>query len=136
MSTLKHRRLFLLLMTFILVVGSVAIPVSAANTENDNTTILRISNRINQKISANSIIAIEDWFYLDVGDTVVFNCTYTPKNSNLDFGVVNSDGVFYSVNCSNGNINKSISIEIRDQYTLAIRNNESYAVTVTGTVKY
>lgn len=133
---MRRKRLWSLLLACVLVLGCSAVPVGAIDTADDNAPILRVSNRINQSISANSIVAIEDWFYLDVGDTVGFNCTYSPKSASIDFGIVSPNGVFQHLNCTSGSFDKSIKISQTGQYTLAIRNNESYAVTVTGTIRY
>ena len=64
------------------------------------------------------------------------NCTYTPKSASVDFGFIAPDGLFYSLNSTSGSIDKSIKVNQTGAYTLAIRNNENYAVTVSGTVKY
>lgn len=70
------------------------------------------------------------------GDTISYNCTYTPKSASVDFGFIAPNGLFYSIKCTSGSVNESIEVNQTGQYTLAIRNNASYTVTVTGTVKY
>ena len=133
---MKFKRFWSILLSCILVLSCIAVPVGAVEAPTNNMPILRVSGRINQTISANSIASMSDSFSLDVGDIVKYDCTYTPKSASVDFGVIAPDGLFYSLNSTSGSINKSISVTQRGQYTLAIRNNASYAVTVTGTVKY
>ena len=108
-------------------------PVSAIEAPDEDLPILRVSERIDQSISANSIAAMEEWFSLDKGDTVSFDCTYTPKSASVDFGIVDSNNIFHYVNYTSGSVSKSIRVTEAGQYKLAIRNNESYSITVTGT---
>ena len=65
---------------------------------------------------------------------LLFGCSFVPaaaaEPSNCDAVIARS------TECTSGSIYKSIKIDEADRYTLAIRNNASYAVTVTGTVRY
>lgn len=113
--------------------------VSAAATDvssPEDPVVARVSGRLDHKISANTIVAITEWFSLEDGDIIKYDCTYTPASASMDFGFFAPDGLFYSLNTTSGSINKSIQVNQTGQYRLAIRNNEDYAVTVTGTVKY
>ena len=56
--------------------------------------------------------------------------------ASVDFGLIDSDGVFYPVRGSNGSINQTIRIDLRGTYTFAVRNNSSYKVSVSGFVNY
>ena len=111
-------------------------PISAAEPHEESFSISRVSGRLSETIPAKNIAYFGDSFSLDKDETVAYNCTYTPKSASVDFGFIAPDGLFYSLNSTSGSINKSIKVTQRGQYTLAIRNNESYAVTVTGTVRY
>ncbi len=73
---------------------------------------------------------------MDKGERITYTCVYTPKSASVDFGYVDADGFFHKINSTNGSIDETIEIEELGQYRLAIRNNDSRAVTVTGTVKY
>lgn len=96
----------------------------------------RVSISLNHEISANTIAPVEDWFYASSRDTITYNCTYTPKSASVDFGYIDTNSVFHYLNCTSGSINKSFEFSQRGQYRLAIRNNASYPVVVSGTVKY
>ena len=96
----------------------------------------RVTGRLNHSLPASIITPIGQSISLDKGETITYNCTYTPKSASVDFGYIDSDSVFCCLSCTTGSINKSIKIEEPGQYTLAIRNNESYSVRVTGTVRY
>lgn len=112
------------------------LPASAIEVSINPSAISRVSGRLNQNIPAKTIAYMGDEFSLVSGDIVSYNCAYTPKSASVDFGFVAPDGLFYSLNSTSGSINKSIKVSQTGMFTLAIRNNASYAVTVTGTVKY
>lgn len=127
------RRLFGALLACSLVLGCSALPVGAAE---NPPGILRISERFNTTLPANSITYMTDGISLAAGDTIKYDCTYSPKSASVDFGYVGPDGKFHYLNCTNGSINKTFEVSSTGIYTLAIWNNASYTVTVTGTLKY
>lgn len=102
----------------------------------DSGPVSRAAGTVNTRISANSYITIDPSISLAENETVTFNCTYSPKTSSVDFGVIAPDGLFYGISGTNGSINQSLRVNQRGSYTLAIVNNSSYAVTVTGEVTY
>ena len=61
---------------------------------------------------------------------------YSPENASLDFGLVDSNEKFHYINVTTGSIDKTIEIPENGDYTLAIRNNSSKSVKVTGVVRY
>lgn len=121
-----------------LLFGCSFISVEAADVDApaSNSVISRVSGRLNYSLPSDGITLITQPFSAAKGDTIKYDCTYTPKSASVDFGFIAPDGLFYSLNSTSGSINKSIEVSQTGQFTLAIRNNESYAVTVTGTVKY
>lgn len=119
-----------------LVLGCFAMPVSAANIPESDCIMPLASGSFRHTLSKNSVVPFDAEFFLDIDETVSYDCTYTPKSASLDFGVIAPDGLFYSLNCTSGSINKSLRVTQAGSYTLAIRNNENYAVTVSGTVRY
>ena len=133
---MKFKRLILVPLFCLLLLGSSFVPTMATDISSNSTVILRASGRLDHSFSANSITPLGQQFSLDMDEIVAFNCTYTPKSASVDFGIIDSDGIFYYLTSTSGSINSSIRIESSDQYILAIRNNASYAVTVTGTVRY
>ena len=133
---MKIRRFWTFLLVCVLMFGCSAISIKAVDTTDDNMPILRVAGKLNQSIPANSTVTMAEGFYLTTGDSIKYDCTYTPKSSSVDFGYIAPNGLFYSLNSTSGSINKSIIVGQTGQFTLAIRNNESYAVIVTGTVRY
>lgn len=112
------------------------IPTIAIETPDNSIIMPRVSGRLNYTFAANATTFVGESFSAAKGDTIKYDCTYIPKSASVDFGFIAPDGLFYSIKCTSGSINKSIELSQTGQHTLAIRNNEDYAVTVTGTVKY
>lgn len=135
---MRYKRFISSLLACMLLFGCYLIPTEAVNADTfiNSGVPLRVSGRLNHKLPANEIILITQSFSAEKGDTIKYDCTYTPKSASVDFGFIAPDDLFYSIKCTSGSINKTIELDVTGQYTLAIRNNESYAVTVTGTVKY
>ncbi len=135
-ESMRLRKLLASFLVCTLILGCSTIFAGAAEVSSIPVISARITTSLNHEISANTIVPINDWFYMNAGDTITYNCTYTPKSANVDFGCIDADGVFYYLNCTNGSINKSIEASQRGQYMLAIRNNSSRTIIVTGSVKY
>lgn len=112
------------------------VPAGAAEIPGSDIVMPRVAGSLNNSFPAKLISPITQPFSAAKGDTIKYDCTYTPKSSSVDFGYIDSDNVFHYLNYTGGSVNQSFEIARSGQYTLAIRNNESYAVTVTGTVKY
>lgn len=134
---MKTKQLFGLLLSCLFVLGYLATPAEAAMTTDTKaeTVITRATGRIDESIPGNTIMTLAE-VSLDNGETVTYNCTYTPRDTNVKFGVIALDGLFYGLSGSNGSINKGICVEQRGTYTLAIWNKSDEAVTVKGTINY
>lgn len=130
---MRIRRLLGTLMACIILSCSTAVWVAAAG---DDTITPAASNSVNQRIPAGTIVVVREKISLDTGETVTFECDYLPKIASVDFGVIDGNNRFYKVTCTTGSINRSIEITQRGQYSLAIRNNASYEITVVGEIHY
>ncbi len=108
----------------------------AAEVSGEVVVSSRASGSLDIQVSANTIGYVGDWFYASSGDTIKYDCTYTPKSASVDFGYIDVDGVFHYLNCTSGSINKSIEVDQRGQYRLVIRNNSPRSIILTGSVKY
>lgn len=133
---MRLRRLGAALLTCLVIFSFAALPASAVSVPGDTAVVTRAGGRVNHTIPKNSIIPIGTEFYLEKGDKITFDCTYTPKSASVDFGYIDSDYAFQYLNCTSGSIYKALEATKSGQYTIAIRNNEDYAVTVKGTIKY
>lgn len=118
-------------------------PAGAANyasitetTALSETYTARAAGSFDITVSAGKILVIGDSISLEQGDTVTFDCTYSPKSADIDIGLIASNGAFYHASGSSGSINKSIRISKRGSYSVAVRNNSSSSVTVTGIINY
>lgn len=130
-----YKRLAASLLACMLFLSVSLVPTAAAEVTNSDIVISRSTGRLNHSLPTGITLITQALPYVK-GDTIKYDCTYTPKSASVDFGFIAPDGLFYSLNSTSGSINKSIEVSQTGQFTLAIRNNESYAVTVTGTVKY
>lgn len=103
----------------------------------DDGIVERAFATVKVNIPANTIAkAKEDTFYLEVGETVKINCSYSPDIASVDFGLIAPDGYFYYERVTNGSINKTIKVNQHGEYILAVRNNSSDTVRVLGFVNY
>lgn len=98
--------------------------------------MLCASGQFSVMIPGKKIVGAVMDFSLDAGERVTINASYFPTNASVDFGLVDSEGIFHYVSASNGTVNQTIRISERGRYTLAIRNNSSYTVNVSGFVTY
>ncbi|MCI8551386.1 MAG: hypothetical protein HFF56_00075 [Lawsonibacter sp.] len=130
------RKLAVSLMICVMIFSSSTGFATAAEIPGENLITPKVSGTVDHQVSAKAITPINDWFYASSGNSISYDCTYTPSSASVDFGVIAPDGLFYSVNCTNGTIKQSIRIDQSGQCMLAIRNNASYDVVVSGTVKY
>lgn len=135
---MKTRRFLSLLLSFLLVAGSLALPAGAVVTTEpmEETAITRATGQFEASIPANTLKTVGDSFILDSGDIVSYDCSYTPRDASMKFGYIAPDGRFYYLRGSNGRIDKGIQVSLRGTYTLAIKNESNSAVSVWGTVNY
>lgn len=118
--------------------GILAMPARAVVTSGSTseTVITRATGRFEITIPANSCMTMDDSFILDSGDTVSYDCSYTPRDASVKFGYIAPDGRFYYLSGSNGRIDKGIRVSQSGTYTLAIWNESNEAVSVWGRVNY
>lgn len=96
----------------------------------------RATSSVNWNIDPRSTKQATTSFSLEAEETVTINCSYSPSSASVDFGLIAPDNRFYYLSGSNGSFNETLQVTQRGQYYLAIRNNSSNTVTVTGFVNY
>lgn len=135
---MKTRRFLSLLLSFLLVAGSLALPAGAVVTTEpmEETAITRATGQFEASIPANTLKTVGDSFILDSGDIVSYDCSYTPRDASMKFGYIAPDGRFYYLRGSNGSIDKGIQVSAYGTYTLVIKNESDTAVYVWGRVNY
>lgn len=88
------------------------------------------------EIPANTSSKASSSFPLEIGEVVTIKATYSPFSASVDFGLIAPDGLFYGLNTNNGVFDKAIEVNQRGYYTLAVRNNSSETISVSGYVNY
>ena len=131
------RRFFSVLFAGILIAGSLAMPAGVIDyREPDTQAIVRATDQFEETISAHAIMILGASVSLDRGETVSYDCSYTPRDANVMFGYIGPDGLFYGLSGYKGSIDRGIRVNQRGTYTLAIWNESDEPVTVKGTVNY
>lgn len=102
----------------------------------ENTILPRITYSINDNIPPHSIHISGEKMSLVPRQIVTINCSYVPSAASVDFGVIAPDGYFYFLNVEGGSINRSIRVNQSGNYAVAVRNNSSNTIYVTGFVDY
>ncbi len=140
---MQMRRMICAAFACILAVGTLAIPASAIETVSNNPKKFTINqaipvatNSFSMSIPANTKSLANSSFSLMAGETVTIKASYAPFDASVDFGLVDSEGVFHYINITSGSIDKTIQINKSGKYTLQVRNNSDGEVKVSGFVNY
>lgn len=122
----------------VIAISCFGLNVKAISTEINTvySSIERASGRFSMDIPGNTIAVTDSDFPLEVGETVTINAAYSPRSASVDFGLIAPDGLFYPFRAENGSFNKTIEVDQRGYYHLAVRNNSGNAVVVSGFVTY
>ncbi|MDE6455492.1 MAG: hypothetical protein K2L38_06240 [Dysosmobacter sp.] len=100
----------------------------------DVESVERFTGRFSMNVSANKRSTADSSFFMDVEQSVTISASYTPRTASVDFGLIGPDERFYYQNTAKGLIEVTFDIIERGNYTLAIRNNSSYEINVSGHV--
>ena len=66
----------------------------------------------------------------------IYNCTYSPRTADVDFGLITPRGTFVFVEGEDGSCNQTIQVSQTGDYYFAVRNNSSNDVEVLGYAYY
>lgn len=131
------KRLFCMLLACVAMIGCLGIKASAIQTVEEATPALeRASGRFSMDAYKNEVATADTDFPLEIGETVTINAVYTPRSASVDFGLIAPDGLFYPFRAENGRFDKTIEVDQRGYYTLAVRNNSDFDISVSGFVTY
>ena len=134
---MKAKKLLVVLIVCAFIMGCLSISAGAVEAYSTNSQpIMRSTRRLDLTIPAGSLMLLDESISLDAGEIVTYKCTYTPRDTDIEFGVIAPDGYFYGLSGSNGSIYKGIRVSEPGSYTLAIWNESDETVTVKGTVNY
>ena len=98
--------------------------------------VARATGRFSQDIPANTIVQTSVKLPLERGETVTIRAVYSPESADVDFGLVDPDGLFHYINVTDGSVDTSIEVDQRGTYTFAICNNSSFSISVSGYINY
>lgn len=135
---MKMRKCLGLALALSIAVGSFGAPTMAAETQSHRepiSVIQKTAGRFNETVSAGKTKKLGSAFSLAGGETVTFNATYSPRSASVDFGVVDSNNVFFYITATNGSVDGGVTVTANGYYTPAIRNNSSSSISVSGTVE-
>lgn len=112
--------------------------VAAAKEVNNVAELISVyaSGRFSMEVAAKTTIKANTSFPLEIGEVVTIKASYSPFNASVDFGLIAPDGLFYGLNTTTGSFDKPIKVTQRGYYTLAVRNNSSDVIHVSGYVNY
>lgn len=126
-----------MLLVCVAVIGCLGMEASAIQTVDEAAPALeRASGKFSMDVYKNEVVTADTDFPLEIGETVTINAVYTPRSASVDFGLIAPDGLFYPFRAENGSFNKTIEVDQRGYYTLAVRNNSAINVSVSGFVTY
>jgi len=140
---MRWKRVIYMALACMLIFGTISVPAGASEIENADSESFRMSlsttrdaKSFNMSIPAKSSALADSSFLMAAGENVTIKASYLPFGASMDFGLVDSDGVFHYFNATSGSIDKAIQIDESGSYTLKIRNNSNQEVKVSGFVKY
>ena len=131
-----NKRLCLVLAYIVIFECFAVLPVEAKNRAYVDEAEVRATGKFDFEIAANTLMKASTSFPMEYGETVTITAVYSPQSASMDFGLIDADGIFYSFRAAGGSFDKIIKIDKRGHYSLAIRNNSSYNVSVSGFVNY
>ncbi len=134
------KKMMCMILVCMLTVGTITIPAQATETAilpSDTLIVnLRATRDFDVTIPAKTKVITSNILSLAAGETVTIKASYYPFSASVDFGLVDSDGVFYCINVTGGSIDETIQVNESGSYRLQIRNNANVEVEVSGFVNY
>lgn len=135
---MQFRRVSFLFMVCIILTGCLTINAGAieVGTSEYDTPVSKASGQFNMDIPGNAFFTADTAFPLEAGETVSINAVYSPRYASVDFGLIAPNGLFYPVEAQKGSFDATIEVNQRGYYTLAVRNNSNFDISVSGFVTY
>lgn len=135
---MKIKKFFCLMLALVVVVSCFGVSAVAAEVApyDDDFLTVRATGKFDMEVPANSAVKADSSFPLEVGEVVTIKATYSPFSASVDFGLIAPDGLFYGLNTTTGSFDEAIKVSQRGHYYLAVRNNSSEKISVSGYVNY
>ena len=130
------RKIVCMVLACVVIMGNLCISAAAAGEYTESSVGILASGSFNMSVSPNGKSQADKTFPLEAGETVRIYATYSPDDASVDFGLIDPDGIFHYFNVTDGTIDKTIEIAERGNYRLAVKNNSSKTVKISGFVKY
>lgn len=135
---MRLKRIFPMVLVFAIVVSCFGVSASATGQDTQGTGEYTVyaTGKFNMDVPGNTTVKANSSFPLEVGEIVTIKATYSPFSASVDFGLIAPDGLFYGLNTKTGSFDRAIEVNQRGYYTLAVRNNSSETIHVSGHVNY
>lgn len=133
---MKPKRLICIVLIIAAIMCSSPVSTMAAGGNSSDNAGVYATRSIRFDIQPNAGAVSSSIMPLEVGETVVITAGYTPFSASLEVGIVDSNGQFYYTTFTGGNVDLEIVITKRGDYRLAVYNNSSTLVSLSGYVNY
>lgn len=135
---MRMKRALSVILACVVAVSCFCMTAMAVKTDTQEMTkiVMRATGRFSMDVPGNTAVKANSSFPLEAGETVTIKASYSPFSASVDFGLIAPDGMFYSLNTSNGSFNETIEVDQRGNYTFAVRNNSTQTINVSGYVNY
>ena len=134
---MKLRKIVTSLLMLVVTVSCCKVSTYAAELPDQRAfSFMRATGHFDMEVPGNSTVKADKEFPLEIGETVAINAVYSPQTASVDFGLLAPDGLFYSLNATDGSFDEVIAVDQRGNYTLVVRNSSDYSINVSGYVNY
>lgn len=134
---MKLRKIVTSLLMLVVTVSCCTVSTYAAELPDQRAvSFMRATGHFDMEVPGNSTVKADKEFPLEIGETVAINAVYSPQTASVDFGLLAPDGLFYSLNATDGSFDEVIAVDQRGNYTLVVRNSSDYSINVSGYVNY
>lgn len=134
---INMKKLLCVMLTCMVAVSGFMPSVEAVSAELEDVELVeREANQFRVTIPGNTLYVASSSFFMNAEQSVTINASYSLKTASVDFGLIGPDERFYYQNTAKGLIEVTFDIIERGNYTLAIRNNSSYEINVSGQINH
>lgn len=134
---MKLKKFLCMMLTLVVFTSCFGVSAAAATAPGSDAPITVLATgKFDMDVAGNTAVKAGSSFPLEVGEVVTIKATYSPFSASVDFGLIAPDGLFHGLNTTTGSFDKAIEVNQRGYYTLAVRNNSSSTISVSGYVNY
>lgn len=134
---MKLKKFLCMMLTLVVFTSCFGVSAAAATAPGSDAPITVLATgKFDMDVAGNTAVKAGSSFPLEVGEVVTIKATYSPFSASVDFGLIAPDGLFYGLNTTTGSFDNAIEVTQRGYYTLAVRNNSSSTISVSGYVNY